>query len=266
VTVSNQTPRIGEPVSYVATVTPEYLGATLPAGAVEFRDRADAIEGCGAQPLVPATELGVSSATCSLTYGVAGQHSISAAYTSSAGSGFAGEWGGGVQQPNFLASTSTTQAVTVQPVPAEVSERSAFVEDGVLGSVVGFTPVSGRTEPTDSGLTGPLTPGDVSLARRRITVRDGKTAVAVLRCSGSLACSGTLALTGRQRHSGRPFGAAAFVIAADSTERVPIELTAAGRAALDALPAPRSRWTLAVTSDSAGNSVAQTDRVDVLRR
>ncbi len=264
VSVSTQTPLFGEPVSYTATVTPEYLGAVLPTGTVEFRDGTHAIEGCSAQPLIAATELGASSATCSVTYGIAGEHAISATYTYLAES--TPPYRDGAVQPNFLGSTSTTQAVTVQPAPTGSSVHSALVEAGVLGSVVGLTPVSGSTDRPDSALTGPLTPGDVSLATRRIAVRGGKTAIAVLRCSGSLACSGTLALSGRKRHASRPFGAAAFLIAADSTERVPIELTAAGRAALDGPGTPRSRWTLALRSDTAGAPVAQTDRVDVLRR
>ncbi len=99
VSVSNGTPPVGEPVTYTATVAPDQAGFVEPLGAVQFLDGGVPIDACSDQSL-SATESS-SLATCTLSYGALGSHSITATY--------AGD-------DNFTgSSTSAAQTVTVQP-------------------------------------------------------------------------------------------------------------------------------------------------------
>jgi DNA-binding beta-propeller fold protein YncE len=67
--------RIGQQVVYTAIVSVTPAG--IPLGRVEFLDGAQPIAGCGAQPL---TLIGPSRATCRVTYGASGSHSITARF------------------------------------------------------------------------------------------------------------------------------------------------------------------------------------------
>ena len=91
-------------MTYTATVTPVNAGPAAPSGVVEFLDAGTAITSCASEPL-SAGPLS-SSATCTLSYGASGSHTITAAYLADA---------------NFAGSTSPSQAVTVPPSPPAVA-------------------------------------------------------------------------------------------------------------------------------------------------
>jgi Bacterial Ig-like domain (group 3) len=74
-------------------VTPAVGGPAVPTGAVEFLDGGAPIASCSSQPV------SAGKAKCSISYSVAGVHTIAASYRA---------------DPNFTGSTSTGHAVTVQ--------------------------------------------------------------------------------------------------------------------------------------------------------
>ena len=86
---------VGQSTTYTATVAPpaSRSGPVEPSGSVEFFDNGSPIASCLDQALVQL------SATCTLTYGAIGTHSITARY-------------GG--DPNFTGSTAPAQPVSVQ--------------------------------------------------------------------------------------------------------------------------------------------------------
>jgi hypothetical protein len=78
VQVSNPTVNVGGSATYTATVTPTHPGSARPAGSVEFLDGGKPISGCTARALVSAG--GFSTATCKVSYGRSGAHSVTARY------------------------------------------------------------------------------------------------------------------------------------------------------------------------------------------
>ncbi len=98
--VSSFAVQVGSDITYTATVTPGHGGPVQPSGPVAFTDGTTPIPGCGHQPLVKKN--GVSSATCTVTYGQTGGHTVTATY-------------GG--DPYFLGSKSSSTSVDVQPQP-----------------------------------------------------------------------------------------------------------------------------------------------------
>jgi len=76
--VSSATPAIGETVTYTATVTPADAGPTEPSGGVEFFDGSTGVGACPSQPLTAGSSS--STATCTISYGSADTHSITAKY------------------------------------------------------------------------------------------------------------------------------------------------------------------------------------------
>jgi hypothetical protein len=97
VAASNASSAAGQNVTYTATVAPSEAGPVEPSGTVEFVDGGATIAACGAQPLTAGPA--ASTATCTVNYGAAGSHSITAVYAGDA---------------DFTGSTSPAQAVTVQ--------------------------------------------------------------------------------------------------------------------------------------------------------
>jgi hypothetical protein len=89
-------------VTYTATVTPSHGGTGKPSGSVRFEDAGTPISSCASQSLAQGPS--ASSATCTLGYGAAGSHTITATYGGDA---------------TFSGSSSSAQAVTVQAVTAE---------------------------------------------------------------------------------------------------------------------------------------------------
>jgi LPXTG-site transpeptidase (sortase) family protein len=108
---------VGQNVTYTATVTASPPGAGTPTGTVDFQDGGVSIAGCGAQALVAGT------ATCTLTYAVAGSHTITAIYSG---------------DTNFSTSTSAPLTQTIGKDPTTTS-LSSSVNPSVAGQTVTFT-------------------------------------------------------------------------------------------------------------------------------
>jgi hypothetical protein len=111
------TPQVapGGQATYVATlgVPLSSAGPILPSGSIQFLDGGQPISGCGSQALSNLT------ATCTVSYPSAGQHSITAHYDGDS---------------NFTGSTSPASGVqVVAGAPRKPSVR------GALGSTVGWT-------------------------------------------------------------------------------------------------------------------------------
>jgi adhesin/invasin len=104
--ISNANPTVGTKVTYTTTVRPADLGFAIPSGAVQFLDGTKVIGSCAAQPL--AASGSTASATCAISYGAAGGHTISARYLGDA---------------NFGGSTSPSGDVTVQKKPVNRPSR-----------------------------------------------------------------------------------------------------------------------------------------------
>ncbi len=92
---------VGQSTTYTATVAPpaSRSGPVEPSGSVEFFDNGSPIASCLGQALVKL------SATCTLTYGAVGTHSITARYAGDS---------------NFTGSTAPAQPVTVVRAPVQV--------------------------------------------------------------------------------------------------------------------------------------------------
>lgn len=95
-----------------ATVTTPTAGPLEPTGAVEFYDGDQPIGSCLSQPLMD------EAATCTMIYGAAGAHAISARYLGDA---------------NFVGSSSPIAPVSVSPAPARV--LAGMPGAGVLGTI-----------------------------------------------------------------------------------------------------------------------------------
>jgi hypothetical protein len=93
--VSSATPTVDATVTYVASVTPADSGPAQPSGSVQFLDNGTPIPECAGQGTLVS-----GLASCTLSYSAAGSHDISASYPGDA---------------SFTGSTSSTQAVTVEP-------------------------------------------------------------------------------------------------------------------------------------------------------
>jgi hypothetical protein len=105
--VSGLEPRVGEAVTYTASVSPERHGEGVPAGAVQFLDGGARIGSCSSQPLTPGDS--VSTATCTVDYPAAGGHQISAVYLGS---------------ETYAGSGSAAQTVNVKPPPAKPKKKA----------------------------------------------------------------------------------------------------------------------------------------------
>jgi adhesin/invasin len=101
--VSNPTVGIGSTATFTAHVTPDSFGSAVPSGSVAFFDGGQPITACARQPLTIAAAS--SSATCSISYKAAGDHSITARYSGDS---------------NFTGSGSPSQSVTVHTLPPQV--------------------------------------------------------------------------------------------------------------------------------------------------
>jgi hypothetical protein len=97
----SSTVNVGAGTTYTASVVPptERLGPVQPTGSIQFLDAGQPIAACASQPL------SAGAASCSVTYGAAGAHAISARY---------------VGDGNFIGSTSPTEQVSVVAVPASI--------------------------------------------------------------------------------------------------------------------------------------------------
>jgi len=100
----------GQQTTYSAAVSPraERPGPVVPSGSVQFLDNGQPIASCAAQPLSN------GGATCTITYGSPGMHSITARY--------AGDL-------NFTSETSSTKTITVvKPPPRVLGKITAMTQ------------------------------------------------------------------------------------------------------------------------------------------
>ena len=154
---------LGHPVTYTATVAPAPPGGGTPTGTVAFADGGTTITGCDLRPL--ATAGGHTTATCTVTYNSAGNHPITATYSS---------------DMNF-AGSATTSALpeTVGQASTTTSLSVGSPDPSVVGQPVSFT---ATVMPTTSGTIPPT--GNVTFQSGGNTLADCS-AVTVATASGS---------------------------------------------------------------------------------
>jgi hypothetical protein len=144
---TNNSPTAGQSVTYTATVTPDDTGPSLPAGTVTFKDGGTPISSCASQPLTA----GVSSstATCTLTFKLAGPHAITAVYAGDPN--FAGS-GPSNTQNVVVATAPSTTSLSANPASAVTNQQVALTAavsggdgtaTGTVQFVNGATPISG---------------------------------------------------------------------------------------------------------------------------
>ena len=154
---------VGQAVTYTATVAVTPPGAGTPTGNVEFFDGGTAIAACGGASGNP---LSGTSATCVVTYGATGSHTITAKYLGST---------------NFSASavsSSITQTVNAAATATAVASNH---NPSVVGQAVTYTATVSVTAP------GAGTPSNADT----VTFKDGASTIT---CgSGSVAFNGTTA-------------------------------------------------------------------------
>jgi hypothetical protein len=168
-------------VTYTATVSPVPDGGT-----VLFRDGGSPIAGCTAQGVNTTT----GQATCSVTYLVAGSHSITAVF------------GGTASYP-----TSTSAALTqvVNPTSTTTALVSSVNPSGV-GQQVTFT---ATVSPVPDGGTMGFTDGGSPIA--------GCTAQAVNTTTGKATCSVTYAVAGSHSIAAAYAGTASYIASLSPT-------------------------------------------------
>ena len=138
-------------------------GSGAPTGTVAFADGGTTISGCDSSPLTTAG--GHSTATCTVTYNSAGQHSITATYSS---------------DMNFASSTTTGPLIeTVGQASTTTSLSPGSPDPSVVGQPVSFT---ATVTPTASGAIPPS--GNVIFKSGANTLSDC-TAVPVATTSGT---------------------------------------------------------------------------------
>ena len=170
--VSSVDPSVpGESVIYTSVVTPVLPATGTPTGSVAFLDGVSTILGCGAQPVVAGT------ASCNVTYAVAGSHGITAIYTG---------------DPNFTPSTSPVFTQTVNPGATSTSLASS-VNPSVTGQPVTFTATVNATVPGSGSPTGTVAflDGGVPIAGCAAQMVAGGTAT----CVASFDTAGASAIT-----------------------------------------------------------------------
>jgi hypothetical protein len=132
---------IGQPVTYTATVTPLPPGAGTPTRTVAFADSGTTITGCDLRPL--ATAGGHTTATCIVTYNSAGQHSISATYSSD--TNFAGSATASALTETIGQASTTTSLSAGSPDPSVVGQPVSFTAT--------VTPTTSGTIPPNGNVT-----------------------------------------------------------------------------------------------------------------
>lgn len=171
--VSNTAPVIGAPVTYTASVSPRYEvggGEGQPSGPVAFLDAGTPIPTCASQLLTVGSP---STASCTVSYASAGDHTISASYS---GDGtFATAASAATAVSVSIDSPVLQQSTDAQPVSGTVSVKlpgsSTFVplsdaENIPLGSTLNTT--NGTVQltfalPTGSTQTGEFYDGEFTM-------------------------------------------------------------------------------------------------------
>ena len=122
---------IGQSVTYTATVTVNSPGAGAPTGTVAFKDGSTTISTCTGQTVSTGT------ATCAVTYGSTGSHSITAVY--SGDTNFAGSTSTVLTQTVVAAITGTTLGSSANPsVTGQQVTYTATVSPTPDGGTVAF--------------------------------------------------------------------------------------------------------------------------------
>jgi large repetitive protein len=144
VSASSVNPSVsGQSVTYTATVKVVAPAAGVPTGRVNFEDGGVSIAGCSSIALAAA-----GTAACSITYAVAGTHTITAIY--SGDSSFATSTSPSLTQTVNAASTSTSVASSVNP---SVAGQSVTITATVSAIAPGSGTRTGAVNFQDGGLT-----------------------------------------------------------------------------------------------------------------
>ncbi len=199
VSASTVAPAAGQQVTYTATVV-QGVAPLLsgPTGSVSFEDNGAAIGSCAPRPLTVA--IGSSTATCTVTYEGAGDHSVKADY---------------LGDPNFAVSSSGAVAVSASQNDAG-SEKEATHKTGSSASEA-----------------------RLRLLGRKLKLKGGAASVD-LRCEGHGRCEGVVELVEqvkvRVHHKSRVrtivIGSAHYRIAVGRTSTIKIKVNSAGRHAV----------------------------------
>ncbi|HEX6393682.1 MAG TPA: Ig-like domain-containing protein, partial [Acidimicrobiales bacterium] len=122
---SNSNPgAVGQPVTYSAAVTPS-AGTANPSGTMSFSDNGSAIPSCsGANARTVSTGPAGTTATCTVTYGSKGMHSITAIYNGD--SNYAPSSPSGALSENVNTIPSTTTIAGNGPSPSTYGQSVSF--------------------------------------------------------------------------------------------------------------------------------------------
>jgi hypothetical protein len=178
--VSNPSPKRGEVVTFTATVEGTHVSSPLPTGTVTFLDNGRTIAGCSAQPL--SVSGSSATATCQVSYGEYGAHTIEADYS---GDG------------NYLSSDSGTENVllTAEVETPHHEETKAPVTSSGGGSS-GGSGSPGGTNPGGSQ-TATVSSAQIASLLASQLIPSGKTAtIMALLKNGGLTMSFTALETG----------------------------------------------------------------------
>ncbi|MGP8006697.1 MAG: beta strand repeat-containing protein, partial [Acidimicrobiales bacterium] len=132
VTSSKNPSSAGGTVTYTATVSPVAPGAGTPTGKVEFLDGSTAITACGGTSGTAIS--GTGTATCAVTYAVAGTHPITARYLGD--TNFAGSTSTVLDQVvDKVVTTTTASPSPISTVFGQPTTITAIVTTGATGTV-----------------------------------------------------------------------------------------------------------------------------------
>ena len=154
---------VGQAVTYTATVAVTAPGSGTPSGKIEFFDGGTAIAVCGGASGNP---LSGTNATCVVTYGTVGSHTITAKY---------------LGDSNYSASPTSSSITQTVNVASTTTAVASSANPSVVGQAVTYTATVAVTSP------GSGTPSSSDT----VTFKDGASTIS---CgSGSVAFNGTSA-------------------------------------------------------------------------
>ncbi len=126
---SSETPAIGEPVTYTATVSP-----VPTSGTVAFEEGGATISGCGAQTVSTTT----GKAACTTEYHAVGVHGVVGKYSGSADTVYRAATSSEKQTVTRAATTTALQASSVSPQTGVAVRYTATVSPAPSGGSVAF--------------------------------------------------------------------------------------------------------------------------------
>ncbi len=131
---SSETPAIGEPVTYTATVSP-----VPTSGTVAFEEGGSAIAGCAAQGVSTTT----GRATCTTEYHAAGAHGVRGVYSGSADAVYRSATSAEAQTATPEATSTTLQTSSASPKAGATVIYTATVSPTPSGGSVSFSDDAG---------------------------------------------------------------------------------------------------------------------------